>query len=285
MTKNFSDRIGFMQGRLSPLVDGKIQAFPWDHWQSEFALAKDIGIGLMEWTLDQFQLESNPLMTESGQVEIKKLIKNYNVSIPSLTGDCFMQAPFFKSKGRVKEGLLDDLAKIITACGNLNIEYIVFPIVDDGRIENNLQEKDLLSGLNSMINLLRKNNVKICFESDFPPVELSRLITKFDPQYFGINYDIGNSASLGFDPQDEIRQYARYIMNVHIKDRLLGGTTVPLGKGNSDFPLVMKELLKAGYSGNYILQTARAEDNDHQGVLTKYHNMTVNWLKSKSAGK
>ena len=28
-------RIGFMQGRLSPQVDGKIQAFPWVHWRDE----------------------------------------------------------------------------------------------------------------------------------------------------------------------------------------------------------------------------------------------------------
>ena len=40
-------RIGFMQGRLSPLVDGKIQAFPWDHWQAEFPEAERLDLPVM----------------------------------------------------------------------------------------------------------------------------------------------------------------------------------------------------------------------------------------------
>ena len=40
-------RIGFVQGRLSPLVDGNIQAFPRDYWRHEFALAEQLGFDLM----------------------------------------------------------------------------------------------------------------------------------------------------------------------------------------------------------------------------------------------
>ena len=49
-------RIGFMQGRLSALVDGKIQAFPWDAWREEFPRARDLGLTRMEWTIDQERL-------------------------------------------------------------------------------------------------------------------------------------------------------------------------------------------------------------------------------------
>ena len=51
-----TERIVFMQGRLSELVDGKIKAFPWDDWQSEFSFAVAINLHLMEWTLDQERL-------------------------------------------------------------------------------------------------------------------------------------------------------------------------------------------------------------------------------------
>ena len=30
------EKIGFMQGRLSEIVDDKIQAFPWLEWENEF---------------------------------------------------------------------------------------------------------------------------------------------------------------------------------------------------------------------------------------------------------
>ena len=41
-----------MQGRLSEIVNGKIQSFPWDEWEQEFSRASKIGISTMEWTLD-----------------------------------------------------------------------------------------------------------------------------------------------------------------------------------------------------------------------------------------
>ena len=77
--------IGFMQGRLSPIIEGKIQCFPWEYWKKEFEIAKRIKINLMEWTLDQKELHKNPLMTEKGRTIIKNLIKENDVNIQSLT--------------------------------------------------------------------------------------------------------------------------------------------------------------------------------------------------------
>ena len=81
---------------------------------------------------------------------------------------------------------------------------------------------------------LSKQGVKIVFESDLPPAPLAQFIDKFPREVFGINYDIGNSAALGYDSAEEIAAYAPRILNVHVKDRLLGGTTVPLGTGAAD---------------------------------------------------
>src|SRR5215213_6217684 len=103
-------RIGFMQGRLSPLVDGKIQAFPWAHWEQEFASAAKIGLPLVEWTLDQDRLRENPLMTEGGRARIRELTGSSGIRVESVTGDCFMQAPFFKARGEIRQALLGDLA-------------------------------------------------------------------------------------------------------------------------------------------------------------------------------
>ena len=95
---------------------------------------------------------------------------------------------------------------------------------------------------------------------------------------FGINYDIGNSASLGFDCTAEVRAYGHRISNVHIKDRVLGGTTVPLGSGAANFPAVFSGLARVGYKGDFILQTARAADGDHLGALLRYKQMARDWI-------
>ena len=182
-----------MQGRLSPVVDGKIQAFPWEHWKKEFELAEQNGFSVIEWTIDSHRFHDNPLLTAGGRSEIGRLKEKYGVSIPSLTGDCFMQDPFFKTSGRTAERLLHDLADLVVACGDVGIGQILIPLVDNGHIENPRQEERLMSGLREIEPLLRLRRVSITFESDLPPDRLIKFVDPFDPVFFGITYDIGNS--------------------------------------------------------------------------------------------
>jgi len=272
--------IGFMQGRLSPIVDGKIQAFPWGYWRDEFPLAAKHGFHLMEWTLDQERLYENPLMTREGQKEIGQLSKEYGIAIRTLTGDCFMQAPFYKATGKIRDQLLADARKVVENCAILGIQSVLLPLVDNGRLEDRKQEDDLFKELEGMIDILQDTGVQLLFESDYPPNRLAAFIGALDRRYFGITYDIGNSAALGYEPNMEIAAYGHRICNVHVKDRIRGGGTVPLGKGDANIHAALRALWAAGYQGPYILQTARAVDENHAGVLSQYHDMVREWLSS-----
>ena len=64
-------KIGFMQGRLSPMQGKKIQSFPWKNWKKEFQIGRKLNFKILEWTLDFIKLYSNPLMTKEGQKKIK----------------------------------------------------------------------------------------------------------------------------------------------------------------------------------------------------------------------
>ncbi|MCP9796849.1 sugar phosphate isomerase/epimerase [Cyanobium sp. Lug-B] len=268
-----------MQGRLSPLVDGKIQAFPWESWQHEFPLAQSLGLGLMEWTLDHDRLYQNPLLMSQGQQEIRRLCEAHELSIPSLTGDCFMQAPFWKSSGQDRAALEADFIAIARACAEVGIQMIVVPLVDNGRLENEQQEEALLAFMLTQADLFRALGLRIIFESDFAPSELARFIGRLPADAFGVNYDIGNSAALGYNPSEEFAAYGSRIVNVHVKDRALGGTTVPLGTGNADFPTVFRLLREVAYTGYLIMQTARARDDDHAGALRHYMAQIEAWSK------
>ena len=273
------EKIGFMQGRLSPIVDGKIQSFPWGTWKEEIARAKSIGLSVMEWTLDQDGLYRNPLMTYDGQLKINELCKKHNFSIPSLTGDCFMQAPFWKSVDKhSSEKLKADFTSILESCSKVGIKLVVVPLVDGGRLENMKQENILVEFLLEQKSKLIHLDLKVIFESDFQPAELKRFMSRLDHNSFGINYDTGNSAALGLNPFEEFDAIGDRILNVHIKDRPIGGTTVPLGEGDVDFPSVFSLLKSKGYQSNYILQTARADDEKHMEVLSKYINYLQHWL-------
>jgi hexulose-6-phosphate isomerase len=273
-----ASRIGFMQGRLSPQVDGKIQAFPWKNWCNEFSEARQLGLKLMEWTLDQENLVNNPLMGAEGRQEIQNLMDINDVTVPSLTGDCFMQAPFWKTSGARRNSLITDFLQIAYCCNSLGIRMIVVPLVDNGAIENESQKEVLIAVMKDMQAELLGYNIKIVFESDFAPKKLAYLINSLDPSVFGINYDVGNSAALGFDSSVECNSFGDRIMNVHIKDRLLGGGTVPLGMGNVNFEDVFYSLNKIGYKGNYIMQTARDPGGKHSEVLGFYRDLLIGWM-------
>jgi L-ribulose-5-phosphate 3-epimerase len=273
------ERIGFMQGRLSALVDGKIQAFPWNEWREELPRAKALGIGRMEWTIDQERLRENPLTTDGGRGAIARLARGNAIRVASLTGDCFMQAPFWKADGQLREALVADLDLVLASCAALRLEFVVIPLVDNGKIETAEQAEVLLRILLERSASLSKQGVRVVFESDLPPAELATFIGKFPREVFGINYDIGNSAALGFDCGEEIDAYAPRILNVHVKDRLRGGTTVPLGTGAADLAKAIRLIEQSGYSGQYILQTARATDDNHAGALARYRDMAIKWIE------
>jgi L-ribulose-5-phosphate 3-epimerase len=272
-------QIGFMQGRLCERVDGKIQAFPWRDWESEFSAAAAIDLHLIEWTLDQERLYENPLLTVDGQESIRGLCRQYNVSIPSLTGDCFMQAPFWKNNGKARTDLQADFLAIGRSCAAVGIRMVVVPLVDNGRLETAEQENDLVDFLLAQQPFLAEHQLQVIFESDFKPPELARLIARLPAERFGINYDIGNSAALGFNPAEEFAAYGARVVNVHVKDRVLGGTTVPLKTGSADFDAVFAALAQKNYQGNFILQTARAVDGNHTEVLRSYRDMTQQWMQ------
>ena len=277
-------KIGFMQGRLSPIVDGKIQSFPWGNWQNEISLATEIGLNLMEWTLDQDRLYENPLMTLEGQQEILTISKSYDFSIPSVTGDCFMQAPFWKViDEHDRKELQRNFIAVINACRRVGITLVVVPLVDGGRIENIEQENCLVDFLLEQEAKISELGVKVIFESDFDPSNLCRFISRLSDRNFGINYDIGNSAALGFNPIDEFKAIGNRILNVHVKDRISNGSTVPLGDGNADFSKVFKLLESHRYTSNYILQTARADDGDHLSVLNTYRRTVEDWVKNNGS--
>ena len=98
-----------------------------------------------------------------------------------------------------------------------------------------------------------------------------------------MNYDMGNSASLGYDPRREIGLLGEYIINVHIKDRIRGGGTVPLGEGDTDFGTVFTELENAGYEHDFILQAARKDIfSDRENVIIEtvrsYIDFVTPWI-------
>ena len=271
-----SNKIGFIQGRLSPLENGRIQSFPWANWKSEFQVANKNNLRLIEWTVDTPTLEKNPIASTNSVNEILQNSLDQRIKIPSVTCDFFMENPPWKSN---VEELENVLVQIMINMKSIFSKMLVIPLVDNSSITDTTSLDKLIKFFERIGPHIEKNNIQICFESDFSPSKLANFISEFPAKNFGINYDIGNSASLGFNPLEEINNYGNRILNVHVKDREFGGPTVPLGKGSVDFDLVFKSLIENQYKGNFILQTARSAEGEHLSTLLKYRSMVVNWIQ------
>jgi hexulose-6-phosphate isomerase len=275
------DKVGVMQGRLSPIINNRIQQFPWNSWPNEFVLASKIDIKLIEWTIDTFKFRKNPLISINKWDEINLIMERNNISIPSVTCDYFMENPPWKADLRlVKEGI----SSILQGMRNIKSTILVIPLVDNSSLPDSNSVKIVENLFTDLIPEIIQNKLQIAFECDLNPEKLSEFIGKFDRNYFGINYDIGNSSSLGFNPAEEFKAYGSRIINVHVKDRKLNGTTVPLGEGDADFLEIFRLLQEENYQGNLILQTARSKEGKDTEVLVKYKKLVADWWEEAKIG-
>ena len=259
-----------MQGRLTETKSSKIQFFPKNNWEKEFKIASKNKINLIEWTIDYHNIKKNPIFCDTKK--ISNISKKYKIKIESVTCDFLMQKPFYKKK-YINSKSLFFLDKLIDSCKQLNIKYIIFPLVDNGSLKSTFEKKELIFGLKKIENKLSKK-INILFESDFKPKKLLNFISNFNFNKFGINYDTGNSACYGYSIISEFNSYFKYIKNIHIKDRKINSSTVLLGKGNFDFKTFFYLIKKNKYKQNLILQTVRSKSN--QLNMLKYNLEFIN---------
>lgn len=268
--------IGVMQGRLLPKYQGRYQAHPVDNWKPEFKLAKNKSLDCIEFILDYNDIEKNPLMNEEGIKEIKKEVNNSGVKVLSVCADYFMEAPFHKDNEHEISKSQNILKRLIDSSVMIGIENIIIPCVDQSSLKVQDFEKFILN-IKELINYAEKNSINICLETDLPPKEFKTLIDSFPNNNIKVNYDIGNSASLGYNIIEEFECYGNYISDVHIKDRLLNGGSVELGTGNADFNSLLHELTKIEYSGLIILQAYR--DDQGLNIFNKQYEFFINKFK------
>ena len=255
-----TNEIGIMQGRLSPRIDGKIQAYPASTWQKEFEIAQEIGYAAIEWIVEK-SVETNALMTDSGKAEIKKVIASTGVRIDYVCADIFMQQPLVRMTAETKSQNKDYLLQILKNAKEVGAIGVEIPFVDNSSIKNDKEKREFIDAMQDTFKLAKDLDIKISLETDLSPIAFKELLELIDLDFVQANYDIGNSASLGFDPKEELEAYGKKILNVHVKDRKLGGTTVPLGTGSADIQGVFQKLNEIGYAGGITMQAARGEND------------------------
>ena len=273
--------IGIMQGRLVPPVGGEIQAFPLDHWRDEFPLAAQAGLDAIEWIYDLPDARVNPLATDAGIAEIHALSSAHRVAVRSVCADYFMRRPLVRASPAERADRLATLAWLLERCHACDITRMVLPFVDASKIESETDRDEVVAALEHVAGVMERTGVEIHLETSLSPVEFSRLLDRLPNRMVQVNYDSGNSASLGHDPHAELEAYGNRIGSVHIKDRILGGGTTLLGTGNAKFPALFAGLRAIGYAGPWVLQAVRGKPGDE---VNRLRGTTVRFWRNISWG-
>ena len=264
---------GVMQGRLLPKYQGRYQAHPVGYWQDEFAVAAEVGLDCIEFILDYDEVEENPLFSHSGRQKIRKLSESTGVQVYSVCADYFMEAPLHGVDLDQTQASLNTMKRLLENSADLEIRDIVVPCVDQSSIQDITARSRFQQKLTEIIPLAEKLGVNLSLETDLGPDDFKDLLTQINSTRVTVNYDIGNSASLGYDPEEELNAYGSRISDIHIKDRILDGGPVKLGTGNADFPRFFSLLSTFNYNGPFIMQAYR----DDEGV--NIFQEQLRWVK------
>lgn len=272
--------IGIMQGRLLPPVDGRIQSFPVEGWEGEFARAAEAGLDRIEWIYELETAERNPLASESGLERIRRLTADSGVEVRSVCADYFMRAPLVVG-GRFDERSANQLRWLVERCADLGVEYIVLPFVDESVLAGPADTVALTAGLRRFLDNVMRYDVELHLETSLPPAEFRALLGAIGHPLVRANYDIGNSASLGFWPAEELAAIGAWLGSVHVKDRRRSGGTVPLGTGDADFDTCFRLFAALGYGGPLVLQTARDPGGGEVELARRNREFVITHLQSR----
>ncbi len=249
--------IGIMQGRLLPVREGRIQSFPAGRWAEEFPRAAAAGLDSIEWIYDDDAPGVNPLDTPAGIDAVRQAAAETGVAVGSVCADRFMVRRLINPRGEVEQAVLDELRGLVENSARLGAAHIVLPFVDASALPTLPERAGLEELLAAVLPDAERAAIELHLETDWAPRNLADFVGRIGHPLLRVNYDIGNSASLGHDPADELSLLGPHLGSVHIKDRPRGGSTVPLGSGAADFETCFDGFRQAGYGRAFILQVAR----------------------------
>ena len=266
------NRIGILQGRLTPSHNGKLQCFPKDNWQKEFELAKSCGFDSVELLFEETNHPKNPLLSLQGIQELKVLSVANQIKINSILVD-YSMAFTILTVGKGYSETLRTFEYLVIQAHRLDVKKIIWPLFELDEVDWNVRLEKFGRELKSCAAFANRFDVQIILETTMPAAKIVELLKRIDEPKVSFCFDLGNAAALGYDLSTEILQFKNRIGSVHIKDRLAhGGPNVVLGTGSVNFQAAFRALRAIGYKGNFVCETTRGT---HPLKTAKFHNQFV----------
>jgi hexulose-6-phosphate isomerase len=254
------NEIGIRQGRLSLAERAAIQQFPWSSWRDEFARAATCGLAFIEWLFAPDGYDRNPVWTDEGQREIRAAVAATGIPVRCLCADYFIAHPLVRvAEGRLVERI-EVLDRLIGLAARAGVRVLVVPMLEAGAIRTSAEMASVRDCLDRPLAAADAHGVALALEADLVASDLVSLVDRRPHPALGICYDTGNAAAKGFDLAADVRRLGPRLSAVHIKDRVRGGASVPLGSGAADFDAFFAACDEVRYAGSFVLETPRGNE-------------------------
>jgi L-ribulose-5-phosphate 3-epimerase len=260
-----------MQGRLVPPEPNRFQAFPRERWRDEFPNAVASGINYIEWIVDAYGLDVNPIFTEAGLAEVDALKTRFGVQTLSLCTDWFMTNTLLRCTSTERAEREQFLHHLIPIAHRIGAHHIVFPFVDSARIITGEDKTAVVEIMLAAAPVAADHGIGLHLETDLNAHDLATLFDRIPHPSVKAHFDTGNSAGLGYIASEELAAYGHRVGSIHIKDRYrkpAGGLeTRALGTGSTDFEDAFAAIKRIGYTGPFTLEIARGEPGGEVGWI------------------
>jgi hypothetical protein len=251
-------KLGIIQGRLTPRVDGHMQEFP-NEWKSEFDTIPKLGISHIDWIVTKKSFDTNPLFTE----DLSSLPIN-SICADNLIDNRFSELTFLRR----------ELIPICDAAHRNGIRSITIPLLEDSSIIDQGKRIDFIESISIIADEYPETIFSFEFESDLDHI----LEVASARPNFRITDDTGNVLSYTRDPDSYKHIFPAcigYIDNIHLKDRKVDMTTHPPGEGDFNFTDFFRMVRELDYNGKMTIQTAREEDGKEIETMSRHISTIV----------
>ena len=261
------NQIGILQGRLTSSNGRGIQFFPYENWEHEFKIAREVGFECIELLVKKGEFSDNPLSSPSGIRRINELKKESGIDTPSVHG-------FYGKESNYPE----ILREIIKAAHQIGAKVVLISFFEENELITEDDKSLARSQLKEPLDLAESYGIRLGVETEISAEELKDFINSFNHPAIGIYYDTGNMVSMGVDVVKELKFLQDYLCGIHLKDREIGSNeSVPLGEGDADFRAILGILKEISYTAPLIIQGARKEGVNDIELNKQY----LEWIKTK----
>ncbi len=171
----------------------------------------------------------------------------------------------------------DALYEAIRAAGKANVKMVRFGLIkyepDKTGMDYNTHFELMRQKLREAEPILKENNVKIVIEMHHGTLTASassaaRMLEGFDPNYYGLIYDVGNQVYEGYeDYRKSFELLGDYIAHVHLKSAVAkpdgedefgaakwSYVSAPLKKGQANLKKFFEAMAAVGYDGTVSIE-------------------------------